>query len=347
MRAMKPGGGARVVVALCLLLSACSGGPQERQPETTGQRDTKSTMLFAGDVHFAGRTERLLKRPEAAFGQVSKEFQEADVSLINMETAVTTRGDQQQKAFTFRTSPKAYDAVQAAGVDAVSVANNHTLDYGDVGLADTLKHARAKGIEAFGAGPDAGAAWRPWTKTVKGTKVAVVGISQVHELAEQWRATGSRPGVAHSRDVRRSVRAIKAAGRDADVVIAFLHWGQEGDECPTAEQKGFARKLSRAGADAIVGTHAHLLQGAGWLGDTYVHYGLGNFLWWRNDAMSNDTGMLRLTLDDKRLAGTEFVPAQIDRKTGQPEVATGKEGKRIRGKVADLRKCAGLSAKPR
>lgn len=315
------------------------------QPGPSASRPADEAVLaFAGDVHFAERTTALLDDPSTAFGPVAQVLGAADLALVNLETAVTTGGTAEPKRYLFRAPPTAYAAVKAAGVDAVSIGNNHSLDYGRVGLADTLRHAEQAGVPTFGAGLDAAGAYAAWITEVGRTRIAVLGISQVHELESSWNATDSRPGVAHARDSARSVAAVKAAGQQADFVVVFMHWGKEGDQCPTAEMKSFAGKLAAAGADLIVGTHAHLLQGEGWLGDTYVAYGLGNFLWWWDDAHSNDTGVLRVTLRGGRIASTEFVPAHISRQSGQPLPVTGTEAERISAKLAGLRGCTGLSA---
>ena len=159
-------------------------------------------------------------------------------------------------------------------------------------------------------------------------------------------ATDSRPGVAHARDRARAIAAVRDAKRQADFVAVFMHWGKEGSECPTEEMRSLAKALSDAGADLITGTHAHLLLGNGWLGRTYVAYGLGNFLWWWNDAYSNDTGVLRITLRDKKIARTELVPAYISRDSGQPLPVTGAEADRIITKFTTLRGCTGLADAP-
>jgi len=314
------------------------GGP------STSRAAGEIVLAFAGDVHFAERTAGLLAEPGTAFGPIAEVLSAADLAVANLETAVTIRGTEQPKKYHFRAPPAAYEAVKAAGVDAVSVANNHTLDYGPVGLADTLSHAAAAGVPTFGAGAGAGQAYAAWLTEVRGTRIALVGISQVHELETTWNATDERPGVAHARDRARAVAAVRAARQRADLVAVFMHWGKEGSQCPTAEMKSFAGAVADAGADLIVGTHAHLLLGDGWLGGTYVAYGLGNFLWWWNDAYSNDTGVLRVTLRGGKIAGTELVPAYISRETGQPLPATGAEAARITAKFAALRACTGLAA---
>jgi poly-gamma-glutamate capsule biosynthesis protein CapA/YwtB (metallophosphatase superfamily) len=266
--------------------------------------------------------------------------------VVNLETAVTERGTPEPKKYHFVAPAKAYDAVKAAGIDLASQGNNHALDYGPVGLADSMESARRAGLPVIGAGPNAEAAFAPWITEVRGTKLAFVAISQVQELEASWAATDAKPGVAHARDRARAVAAVRDAAAQADFVVVFMHWGKEGSDCPTDEMKSLAKALSDAGADLITGTHAHLLLGDGWLGDTYIAYGLGNFLWWWNDAYSNDTGVLRVTLRDKKIAATELVPAHISRDTGQPIPVTGPEATRITTKYEDLRGCAGLSPVP-
>jgi poly-gamma-glutamate synthesis protein (capsule biosynthesis protein) len=225
-----------------------------------------------------------------------------------------------------------------------------------VGLDDTLSSAASAGMPLVGAGKDAASAYAPWVVSVKGVQVAFLGFSQVLELASQWVATDRRPGIAMAHDAvstAAAVAAVSAARGQADLVVVYMHWGQEYNQCPTPAMKALASKLVSAGASVIVGTHAHVLQGDGWLGKTFVAYGLSNFLWWYNDAGSNDTGVLRVTLSRSSSAGSglavvrsEFVPAYIDRATGQPIPSTGAEASRISSKHAELRPCTGLSSVP-
>jgi poly-gamma-glutamate synthesis protein (capsule biosynthesis protein) len=301
------------------------------------------TLEFAGDVHFMDRTAALLKDPATAFGPIASVLKDADVTMVNLETSVTGRGTPEPKEFHFRAPSSAFSSLQAAGVDVATIANNHSLDYGQVGLADTLDNARNAGVPAIGAGTNATEAYAPWVTTVRGTRIAFVAVSQVHELEYSWAARSDHAGVAMAVDVARSVAAVRAARALADVVVVYVHWGQEGNNCPTAEMKNFAAQMASAGANVVLGTHAHLLLGDGWIGKTYVAYGLGNFLWWRDDAFSNDTGVLRVTLRGGAVARSELVPAVISRDTGQPLPATGADAERIGKKFQDLRSCTGLS----
>jgi poly-gamma-glutamate capsule biosynthesis protein CapA/YwtB (metallophosphatase superfamily) len=321
-----------------------SASPGPATPSAPARPPRVLRLVFGGDVHFTGRTLPLLDEPRSAFGPIAQVLRDADLTLVNLETAVTDRGTPEPKTYHFRAPKAAYEALRAAGIDAASVANNHALDYGRVGLLDTLDSARAARFPVFGAGRDAAEAYAPWLTTVAGTRIAVLGLSQVHNLSEQWKPTATRPGIAMAFDRERVMGAVAAARRQADLVIVFMHWGVEGNPCPSGEMKSLARALSGAGADIVVGTHAHTLLADGWLGGTYVHYGLGNFLWY-SISHTTDSGVLRLTVRGREVVRNEFLPARVSG-SGQPRLVTGAAAKTIRDKVADVRDCTGLAAGP-
>ncbi len=347
---------------LVLLLAACTATAQQPEaassmarttaqpPARTGNPPATSrpagtvTLAFAGDVNFARRTARLLDEPATAFGPISSVLKSADFTALNLETAVTSRGAPQPKTYHFRTKPAAFTALRDAGVDLVTMANNHVLDYGHTGLADTLAAARAAHFPYVGIGPNAAAAWAPYLTTINGVRIAVIGVSQVAELASSWVATGTRPGEANAINQRRTLAAVRAAKRQASVVIVFMHWGTEGEACPDPAQLALAPKLAAAGASIIVGAHAHMLQGSGWLGHTFVAYGMGNFLWWER-SYSTSTGVLELTLHPHRPLTARFVPATVSR-TGQPIADRGAQARQAARYYASLRGCAQLAAHP-
>jgi poly-gamma-glutamate synthesis protein (capsule biosynthesis protein) len=174
-------------------------------------------------------------------------------------------------------------------------------------------------------------------------KIAIIGVSDVAELASSWVATGSRSGEAHATDLRRTLAAVRAARRWANVVVVFMHWGTEGQACPDASQLALAPKLAAAGANVIIGSHAHMLQGSGWLGHTFVAYGMANFLWWEA-SYSTATGVLFLTVRRTGPVGARFVPATVS-STGKPVVNTGAQASGTLAHYRSLRRCAGLSAR--
>ena len=324
-----------------------TAGPAVRAPASRERpaAAARITLAFAGDVHFAGRVRALLDEPASAFGPVSGVLSRADLAMVNLETAITERGTAEPKQFTFRAPAAAFGALRAAGVDVATMANNHGADYGPVGLADSLAAMRAARFPVVGLGADADAAYAPWLGTVGGHRVAILAASQIRDhTLSAWTAGAGSPGIASAYSDR-LVAAVRAARLVAEVVVVYLHWGVEGQECPSADQRGVAAALSGAGADAVVGTHAHLLLGGGYLGRAYVGYGLGNFLWWRDNAFSNDTGVLTLTFRGRQVESARLVPAHIDG-TGRPVPTAGDDSARVLRTWDRVRACSGLAATP-
>ena len=312
---------------------------------TTSRPAARLTLAFAGDVHFADRTAaRLTANPDTAFGEAATALRAADLTMVNLETAVTERGSPEPKEFHFRTPATAFTALRAAGVDVATMANNHAADYGAVGLSDTLAAIKSTRFPTVGIGADAGRAYAPYYVTVRGHRVALLAASQIRDhTLSAWTAGPTSAGIASAYDDR-LIAAVQAARDQAEIVVVYLHWGVEGQGCPSGDQRALAARLAAAGADAVVGTHAHLLLGAGYLGPTYVAYGLGNYLWWRNSAYSDDTGVLRLTFAGRRVVGAALAPARIDGR-GVPVPATGGTAARIQQKWAGLAGCTGLAAR--
>lgn len=355
---------ALLCAAAALTLGACESAPkptpirQKSLPTSSADPGTTTpeagaagpgsdvTVAFAGDIHFTGRTAKLLRDPATAIGPTSKIFSAADLAMVNLESAVTEGGTPEPKEYHFRAPATAFAALQAAGIDVASMANNHAMDYGRAGLADTLKAIRSTKYPVVGVGATAKQAFAAWVADVRGTQVAFIGLSQIRERAPQWSATAGRGGVASALDTKAAVAAVKAARGVADAVVVYLHWGKEGYACPTPAMKDLAKALAQAGADAIISTHAHVMLGGGYLGRTYVQYGLGNFVWWLDNAHSNDTGVLTITLRGRQVVKAELTPARIS-STGQPVVATGPQAKRIAASYAKLRGCTGLAAAPK
>lgn len=324
--------------------------PPTPTPSPTPTPPPAVTLAFAGDVHFTGRTEGLLADPGTAFGPISTALAAADLAMVNLETAITERGVEEPKQFHFRAPAVSLTALDAAGIDVASLANNHAVDYGTVGLEDTLAAVTASPIAVVGIGRDAATAYAPFRTEIRGVGISIFGASQVPDRTYQrWTATDTSPGIASTADQARLLAGVRQASAAGDVVVLYLHWGIEGEECPTPEMRTLATDLAAAGADAIVGAHAHLLLGGGYLdqpGSTaYVAYGLGNFLWWRPHAFSDDTGVLTLTVQNGSVRGSVFTPALID-ETGRPQPVLGPEATTEVADFEALRGCAHLVPTP-
>lgn len=351
------------------LLAACSGGPSAPSapapssaaasgaspaasrapsagPSPARPAPTSLTLAFGGDVHFATRLAPLLDRPDDALADLRPYLARADLAMVNLETAITTRGREMPKKFHFRAPPAALDALAAAGVDVVTMANNHAVDYGATGLRDTLAARDRAPLPVVGIGRDAADAYAPAVLDVAGTRVAVLGATQVPDWTlATWPATTDRPGVAVAADPGRLAAAVRRARGDADVVVVYLHWGTDYTTCPNPLQRRTARALAAAGADVVVGAHAHRVQGAGWLGRTYVAYGLGNFVWWRSALPDAATGVLTVRLEGRRVTAARWVPMVVGA-DGVPREPDRGTSRRMLQDWRDARACTGLAARP-
>ena len=364
---------AAVLALAALLLSACVGGRDEPEPgaatatsapattrdsrpaTTSPQRAGSSraptgepvTLAFGGDVHFEGAIGvRLARDPATTLGPVANLLRRADLAVVNLETAITDRGTPAGKEFTFRAPASALNALKAAGVDIATMANNHGEDFGVVGLRDSLAAAEAANFPVAGIGRDDKEASRAHRFTVKGQRIAVIGATQVLDasLATAWSAGDGKPGLASAYDEKRLLAAVRAARASADTVVVDLHWGRELVNCPIDRQRALAPKLVAAGADVVVGSHAHLLLGGGFLRGAYVHYGLGNFVFYSRGGVTAQTGVLLLTMRGRAVTRVRWAPAVIS--GGIPIPLQGAAADRAEAAWRALRGCTGLSANP-
>lgn len=304
-------------------------------------------LAFGGDVHFAAQVARLLDDPDRGLAELRPYLATADLAMVNLETAITSGGTPAPKQFHFRAPPAALRAVAAAGVDIVTMANNHAVDYGAVGLADTLAAQEGSPIPVVGIGRDAAQAYAPAYLHAAGMTVAVLAATQIPDWTlANWSATADRPGVANAASSARLAAAVRGARAHADVVVVYLHWGTDYTDCPNALQRSTARALAEAGADVVLGTHAHRVQGAGWLGRTYVDYGLGNFVWWRRNSEADArSGVLTLRLQGRRVRSAAWTPMVVSA-DGLPRVPGAAERARLLRLWNQARACTGLSASP-
>ncbi len=157
-------------------------------------------------------------------------------------------------------------------------------------------------------------AFTPYQTTIDGEHVGIIAATQVidDDLQSSWTATASQPGLASAYDVADLVSAVEAARKVDDTVVVFLHWGVELDTCPDPLQEPLATVLVQAGADIIIGSHAHVLLGGGYLGSAYVDYGLGNFAFYNTPAPTNQSGSLVITATGRHIDDVTWRPALIE-----------------------------------
>ncbi|WP_426452307.1 CapA family protein [Paenibacillus sp. S-38] len=260
-----------------------------------GAGDPRVKLSFVGDVMFGGRVEDIVKKNGYAypFEQVKSYLEKADLTVANLETPITASGTAQSKEYVYRSSPLALPELKGAGVDLVNLANNHTMDYGEKGLLDTLDHLDAQGIRRVGGGKNADEAYRYEVVEQSGMKIAFLGFSEVLPDAT-WFAGAGKPGLAETYSVKRPLESIAKARAEADLVVVIAHWGEEREERMNEKQRDLAHQYIDAGADLIIASHPHVLQGFEQYKGKWIAYSLGNFIFTTN---SNPNTLESMILD--------------------------------------------------
>jgi poly-gamma-glutamate synthesis protein (capsule biosynthesis protein) len=310
------------------------------------------TFAFGGDVNFpSGSTlaVRLADDPTTAMGTgVAPLIAGANLSMVNLETALTdgTCPQPQDKQYVFYAPSTAVSALRGAGISLTTEANNHGEDCGPGGLQMALAARTQSGYTVLGIGQNAAQAFTPYRVTINGQRIAIIAATQVidSDLQTAWTATATQPGLASAYDVSDLVRAVEAARRVSDTVVVFLHWGTELDACPNPDQEPLATLLVQAGADVVVGSHAHVLLGGGYLGSAYVDYGLGNFAFYNDPPPTDQSGSLVVTVTGRHIDGVTWRPALIEDDLPQP--LTGAEATQAVAQWNAARACTDATAAP-
>ena len=258
-------------------------------------------LLFAGDVYLS---DHVLEAYDAAGGidgvlsqGYQAEIQAADYFVTNEEFPFSTRGTPApDKQFTFRVHPEKVKLMQEMGIDLVTLANNHALDYGRDAMLDTIDTLDHAGIRHVGAGKNLAEARKPAIVELNGRTFAFIGATRVYPEAD-WAAGTDSAGMFSAYDGGAALaEEVKAAKQQADYVIAYVHWGIEREETPNEVQKSIAHRLVDAGADLVVGAHPHVLQGIEYYQGVPIAYSLGNFVF---GSSIPSTALLQADVDDE------------------------------------------------
>ena len=205
-------------------------------------------------------------------------MQEGDLFILNQEFPFGTTGEaMEEKEYTFRVPPDLVSVPADLGVDLVTLANNHMLDFGRGPLTETLAALDGAGIAHVGAGEDLEAAKALATFEIEGKTLGFLGASRVIPEAS-WNASRYNSGVFTTYDASQLVEEIKKAKESCDFVAVLVHWGIERNTLPEDYQKTLARQYIDAGADAVIGSHPHVLQGIEYYQGKPIFYSLGNFI---------------------------------------------------------------------
>ena len=274
---------------------------KEEADETGEVVDTSFdfTIDFAGDINFDANvsvTKHMDTKENGILDCISPELVEemnrADLMCLNNEFTYSERGEKLVgKKYCFRARPDRVENLKLLGVDIVKLANNHVYDYGKDAFLDTLEVLKGADIEYMGAGANLEEATTPVYREIQGKTVAFVAASRGEKNIFTPQATEDSPGILRCYDPSFFLEVIKDARENADIVLAYVHWGTEYSTVLEEAQIETAKLYLDAGADAIIGAHTHCLQGMEYYDGKPIFYSLGNF-WFNNKTL--DTMLLQL-----------------------------------------------------
>ncbi len=296
-------------VTLCLVASSCSLRNQSAQvssktPDTAG-------LVFVGDIMLADRPGQCIARGMDPFNEFAGILKASDASIGNLECVASTKGKPMVgKSWTFQPNPRVLPMV-ARHFDVVSLANNHTGDFGNDAFLEQLDLLDQYHIAHIGGGRNAPEARTPHILTINGLRIALLAYNEIHP--REFEAGPCRPGVAWGVD-EQVIADVKAARsiHKADLVIPFMHWGDE-HEPVSQRQRQFARQMIDAGADVIVGSHPHRTQGAEYYKGKLIVYSLSDFVFdGFKEGPPRYGWLLRLRLDRQGLTTWDTVVSHVD-----------------------------------
>ena len=320
-----------------------------QEPQAAGDHIQKpqppkedTTILFGGDVLF-GNAFLAGYDANGIAGVISEELllelQAADVLMVNNEFPFSTQGTPMEgKQYTFRCEPSYVAALKEMGVDVVSLANNHVLDYGKAALSDTFATLDGAGIRYGGAGESIDRAQQVQIFEINGKKFGFLAVSRVVPTGD-WKVENSAPGVFSCYDDTRLIELVGQAAKECDFLAVYPHWGVEYAAYPEDYQTKIAQNCLAAGADVVVGSHTHCLQGAAYFGGQPVFYSLGNFVFGQTIDRS---AILKVTVTPEGAQRYQYLPIYAE--GGVTKLATGQKAQEILGYLQQISAGAVIAA---
>lgn len=335
------------------------GVPEEHEDLTSPQNNEENgpsempaagpvKLSFVGDILLASKVDAIMNKNgyDYPYKKAKPYLEASDLTAANLENPITRVNDPApDKQFVFKGDPVSLPSLKAAGFDVVSLANNHTQDHGKQGLLDTMHNLDKAGIPHTGGGRNDVEAFKPVILEAKGIKVAYFGFSRVLPVIE-WKASPDRIGVAESYDEKQAVQAIRDTQEKADLVVVMVHWGRERVDWPVDHQKVLARAYIDAGADLVIGSHPHVLQGFESYKGKWIAYSLGNFIFNTTATKkTRDTGVLDATCTAEGACDLQLHPMRAN--NSQPVPLKGAEATTLLNRISDISIGASIDSKGR
>jgi len=280
-------------------------------------------ILFAGDTMLARSIgDNIVNNQIDPFEFVKDKFLQEDFVILNLETNLgnSNTGNPRAKPYTFKSPIGAITFMKNAGVDAVSLANNHTMDFGPVALLEQIELIEDGGILTFGAGENKNDAFEPIYLEAKYLTIGLIGVNDIENWSQD--VTDTSAGSANfNKDLIKE--AIEEANEKADLVIVVPHWGIEYDFLHSARQEEFAHLFIDSGADAVIGAHPHVIQDIEKYEGKMIYYSMGNFVFDGMGGMNGATDgiMVELIVQNKEIIDTNVISIAINN-SGLPEILT-------------------------
>ncbi len=299
-------------------------------------------LVAVGDIMLGRGVANRIQRHGVRYPleRVAEQLRGADIAFANLESPFGTKGRPLPgKGIWFRAAPTSVWAMVYAGIDVVTLANNHILDHDTENFLETLQTLDEHRIAYTGGGPNIARARQPIVKKVQGVRVAFLGYSQFADLFWDWKyprsfaALEDRPGVAPLRKdyIKED---IARARENADIVAVAVHWGEEYVNHPSQEQRRLAHMIIDAGADLVLGSHPHAIQGVEEYNKGLIAYSLGNFVMDQQRPITRESMILEVTLTKEGLGDYRIMPVTIE--NGQPRLAEGAELARLEQKIKGI-----------
>lgn len=262
---------------------------------TTNNKDI-DTLVFAGDIYFSKRNINAYD-DGGVYKVLQKDYidiiDDHDFFVANLECCLTDADEASNKEFTFKVSPKYVSILKDMHIDLVTVANNHSMDFGEKGFLETIDSLNKVGIDYYGGGKDENEATKPYILEINGRKYALISATSVVPNVN-WFANTERAGLNSGYYGNAVCNQIKTIKDKVDKVIVYIHWGVEKDTVSNEDQQTMGRKFVDFGADLVVGTHSHRLQEVEYYKNVPIVYGIGNFIF---GSTWTDTELLSVTFD--------------------------------------------------
>ena len=316
------------------VLSIPKSSTTERMP-LPNKRITPSVSIAAvGDIMIGNHTTYYIQKygVDYPFDSTREVLSQAHIAFGNLESPFTRTGTKFEKKFNFKVPPEFAPGLIRAGIDVVTLANNHILDYGIEGLESTLAVLDSIGLAYCGAGLNRDHAQQPTIIERNGFRIGFLGYSLT--FPEEFWATRFTGGTNYPYNLKRNIELTDSL---ADFVVVTFHWGGEGMNYPKEYQKHFARAAIDYGADLVLGHHPHVLQGLEIYKNRLIAYSLGNFSFSSYSRKAYESMILKVYLTYNGLLYAKIIPVSVDNYeiAFQPRIVRGNRADTV---IANLHK---------